>query len=50
VLDFIGDIYLLGKPIKGIVCRESGHYLNQQLLNKLSSRRNGMKEKVLLGI
>ncbi len=36
VLDLIGDIYLLGKPIRGyIFAIKSGHYLNIELLKKI---------------
>ncbi|MDP2652964.1 MAG: UDP-3-O-acyl-N-acetylglucosamine deacetylase [Candidatus Omnitrophota bacterium] len=38
VLDFIGDLYLLGKPIRGqVFAVKSGHTLNIALLKKLSS-------------
>jgi UDP-3-O-acyl N-acetylglucosamine deacetylase len=39
VLDLIGDLYLLGTPIKGhIIALKSGHYLNTKLLQKIASR------------
>lgn len=40
VLDFIGDLYLLGVPIKGhVFATKSGHYLNIQLLKKIAEQR-----------
>ena len=36
VLDMIGDLYLLGRPIRGrIVAHKSGHALNHQLVRRL---------------
>ncbi|MDP8266319.1 MAG: UDP-3-O-acyl-N-acetylglucosamine deacetylase [Candidatus Aceula meridiana] len=36
VLDFIGDLYLLGKPLKAhVVCIRSGHSLNRKLLQRI---------------
>lgn len=36
ILDFIGDIYLTGFPIKGkFICYCSGHSLNNKILNEL---------------
>lgn len=36
VLDLIGDLYLVGRPLRGrIVARKSGHALNHQLARKL---------------
>ena len=36
VLDLIGDLYLLGRPIRGrIVAHKSGHSLNHQLVRRL---------------
>jgi len=42
ILDFIGDLKLVGFPILGkFVIRKSGHFLNHHLLNALlSSKRN----------
>ena len=41
VLDFIGDLYLLGVPVKGhVVAVKSGHTLNLQLLKKISAEKN----------
>lgn len=40
VLDFIGDIYLLGKPIRGnVVAVKSGHTLNIELLKKIFQQK-----------
>ncbi|VAX36889.1 3-hydroxyacyl-[acyl-carrier-protein] dehydratase, FabZ form [hydrothermal vent metagenome] len=52
VLDFIGDLYLLGKPIVGhIFAIKSGHNLNTQLLKELvkqgtSSGKMSLMQKV----
>lgn len=36
VLDLIGDLYLIGRPLRGrIVARKSGHALNHQLARRL---------------
>jgi UDP-3-O-[3-hydroxymyristoyl] N-acetylglucosamine deacetylase/3-hydroxyacyl-[acyl-carrier-protein] dehydratase len=36
VLDFIGDLYLLGKPLRGqVFAVKSGHHLNIELLKKI---------------
>jgi UDP-3-O-[3-hydroxymyristoyl] N-acetylglucosamine deacetylase len=38
ILDSIGDLYLAGYPVQGYFSgKKSGHYLNNQLLNKLLS-------------
>ncbi|MFA5362463.1 MAG: bifunctional UDP-3-O-[3-hydroxymyristoyl] N-acetylglucosamine deacetylase/3-hydroxyacyl-ACP dehydratase [Candidatus Omnitrophota bacterium] len=40
VLDLIGDLYLLGAPIKGhVIALKSGHYLNTKLLQKIARQR-----------
>ena len=47
MLDLIGDLYLLGAPIKGrIVAYKSGHALNQLLVKKLIAqhRKQTLKE------
>ncbi len=45
VLDFIGDIYLLGIPIKGhVLAVKSGHKLNLELLKKLHQQKEEHKE------
>lgn len=46
VLDFIGDLYLLGMPIKGhVFAVKSGHYLNQQLLKKIVKQKEWYERK-----
>ncbi len=46
VLDFIGDLYLLGMPIKGnVYAIKSGHYLNQLLLKKLVKQKEWYERK-----
>lgn len=38
VLDLIGDLYLIGKPLKGhVVAVKSGHKLNMELVGKLKA-------------
>ena len=38
VLDLIGDLYLIGKPLIGhVVALKSGHKLNMELVDKLKS-------------
>lgn len=40
ILDLIGDLYLLGCPIKGhIIALRSGHSLNTRLLKKISQQK-----------
>ena len=40
ILDLLGDLYLLGQPIKGhIIALKSGHSLNLKLLRKISQQR-----------
>lgn len=57
VLDLIGDLYLVGRPIRGrIVARKSGHALNHMLARKLleqdqtSSRQELLKRDSILDI
>ncbi len=46
VLDFIGDLYLLGAPIRGhVFAVKSGHTLNIQLLKKIQEQRQKYREK-----
>lgn len=46
ILDLVGDLYLLGKPIKGhITALRSGHALNLKLVQKLAKQ----KERYSLG-
>lgn len=45
VLDFLGDLYLLGRPVRGqVFAFKSGHYLNLELVKKIS-RQKQMYEK-----
>jgi UDP-3-O-[3-hydroxymyristoyl] N-acetylglucosamine deacetylase/3-hydroxyacyl-[acyl-carrier-protein] dehydratase len=40
ILDLLGDLYILGQPIKGhIIALKSGHSLNLKFLKKLQSQR-----------
>ena len=40
ILDLMGDLYLLGCPIKAhIIAIKSGHFLNLELVNKISEQR-----------
>lgn len=40
VLDLVGDLYLLGKPVRGhIVGMKSGHRLNRQLLQRIVEQK-----------
>ncbi len=46
VLDFMGDLYLLGMPIRGhVYAVKSGHYLNQQLLKKIVKQKEWYERK-----
>ncbi len=46
ILDLLGDLYLLGQPVKGhIIALRSGHSLNMKLVKKISQQ----KEKNLFG-
>ena len=46
VLDFIGDLYLLGEPIVGSVFAvRSGHFLNIQLLKKILEQKKRYEKK-----
>ncbi len=46
VLDLIGDLYLLGRPLKGhIVAVKSGHHLNFELLKKIASQKEKYEAK-----
>ncbi|MFC1709457.1 bifunctional UDP-3-O-[3-hydroxymyristoyl] N-acetylglucosamine deacetylase/3-hydroxyacyl-ACP dehydratase [Candidatus Omnitrophota bacterium] len=41
ILDLIGDLYLLGRPLKThIVAVRSGHFLNHQLIRKINQLMN----------
>lgn len=40
ILDLLGDLYLLGEPIRGhIIALRSGHYLNLKLAKKIDQQR-----------
>lgn len=40
VLDFVGDLYLLGKPIRGqVFAVKSGHTLNIELMKRISKQK-----------
>ena len=44
ILDSIGDLYLSGYPVQGYFSgKKSGHYLNNQLLNKLLSNHSNFE-------
>ncbi len=44
ILDFIGDLALIGAPIIGrFIVKKSGHYLNQQMLKRLMNNRRCWK-------
>jgi len=44
ILDFIGDISIVGSPIIGhFVVKKSGHFLNQQMLKKLMEAKKHWK-------
>jgi UDP-3-O-[3-hydroxymyristoyl] N-acetylglucosamine deacetylase/3-hydroxyacyl-[acyl-carrier-protein] dehydratase len=41
ILDVIGDLYLLGRPLKAhIIAVKSGHFLNHQLIKKVNQLMN----------
>ncbi|MCR4336680.1 MAG: 3-hydroxyacyl-ACP dehydratase FabZ, partial [Candidatus Omnitrophica bacterium] len=41
VLDFVGDLYLLGKPIRGrVFAVRSGHFLNLELVKKIQHQQS----------
>lgn len=47
VLDFIGDLYLLGKPVRGhVVGMRSGHTLNRRLLQKIMEQNHPKKDSL----
>lgn len=48
VLDFIGDLYLLGKPVKAhVIGIKSGHSLNRKLLQKIMAQQQKNNERFL---
>ena len=51
VLDFIGDLYLLGMPLKGhIFAVRSGHKLNLELLKKIYRQKENIKKKTVVPV
>jgi UDP-3-O-[3-hydroxymyristoyl] N-acetylglucosamine deacetylase / 3-hydroxyacyl-[acyl-carrier-protein] dehydratase len=49
VLDLIGDLYLLGRPVYGrLVAHKSGHELNHMLVRKLLSQEESMTRESLV--
>jgi len=49
VLDLIGDLYLVGRPIRGrLVARKSGHELNHQLARKLMAEYDDQHRESLI--
>ncbi len=46
ILDFVGDLYLLGMPIRGhVYAVKSGHTLNLELLKKIDEQRKKYETK-----
>jgi len=49
VLDLIGDLYLIGRPLRGrIVAHKSGHELNHQMARKLMLQYGSQRRELLL--
>ncbi len=49
VLDLIGDLYLVGRPLRGrLVAHKSGHELNHQLARRLSQEFDGQHRQSLM--
>jgi UDP-3-O-[3-hydroxymyristoyl] N-acetylglucosamine deacetylase/3-hydroxyacyl-[acyl-carrier-protein] dehydratase len=49
VLDLIGDLYLLGRPLRGrLVAHRSGHELNHMLVRKLLRQQEDMGREMML--
>ncbi len=49
VLDLIGDLYLVGRPIRGrLVARKSGHELNHQLARRLVAEYDNQHRESLV--
>jgi UDP-3-O-[3-hydroxymyristoyl] N-acetylglucosamine deacetylase/3-hydroxyacyl-[acyl-carrier-protein] dehydratase len=49
VLDLIGDLYLLGRPLRGrLVAHKSGHELNHMLVRKLIRQQEDMTRESLI--
>jgi UDP-3-O-[3-hydroxymyristoyl] N-acetylglucosamine deacetylase/3-hydroxyacyl-[acyl-carrier-protein] dehydratase len=50
VLDLIGDLYLVGRPIRGrLVAHKSGHALNHQLARRLLQQEENTTRESLVG-
>ena len=50
ILDFIGDLYLLGVPIQGhVFAIRSGHALNKSLLKKMYSQKQELEKHGVIG-
>lgn len=50
VLDLIGDLYLVGRPIRGrLVAHKSGHELNHQLARRLVQQHETVTRESLVG-
>lgn len=48
ILDFIGDVYLLGVPLRGdVFAVKSGHHLNLELLMKIYRQREKFQREVI---
>ena len=46
ILDLIGDLYVLGMPIKAhVVAVKSGHTLNMELVRKLKEEKNSWEKR-----
>ncbi|MCK4882397.1 MAG: UDP-3-O-[3-hydroxymyristoyl] N-acetylglucosamine deacetylase [Candidatus Omnitrophica bacterium] len=51
VLDFIGDLYLLGMPIRGhVFAVKSGHTLNIELLKKILKQKEKYEKKTTISV
>ncbi|MBU0467837.1 MAG: bifunctional UDP-3-O-[3-hydroxymyristoyl] N-acetylglucosamine deacetylase/3-hydroxyacyl-ACP dehydratase [Candidatus Omnitrophica bacterium] len=51
ILDFIGDLYLFGMPIKGhVFAVRSGHKLNLELLKKIYRQKEKSKKKTVVPV
>jgi UDP-3-O-[3-hydroxymyristoyl] N-acetylglucosamine deacetylase / 3-hydroxyacyl-[acyl-carrier-protein] dehydratase len=49
VLDLVGDLYLLGRPVRGrIVAHKSGHALNHQLVRRLIEQQETSERESLV--
>jgi UDP-3-O-[3-hydroxymyristoyl] N-acetylglucosamine deacetylase/3-hydroxyacyl-[acyl-carrier-protein] dehydratase len=50
ILDMIGDLYLVGRPIRGrLVAHKSGHELNHQLARRLVQQQETTAREALVG-